>query len=309
MPETIRERLRRILNADPAQRIAQPDRARQPIETAAAPAQPPAAASAPAASKPVVTAPSDVTQVSARAVPSIEPAQPERATTTPAPMIEPVAADVQPAPVAPRPNDRVGAGDIAEAQAFIESLRQKMAALAEDFALGRINRQQFESVYVHYREQRQMVESLLTSMTSSTWRKAVAEGETAVLLRRSTAKVLSYALYDNDSSLLLASHGSFKIDPAVVVPMLSAYRSAAQEAFGAGIRDSEIEGGRWLTFLPGRYTTLIVLFSIQPAREQLEMLEDLHRDFETANAEALLHGQGQAAAEQFMRLWAIGRGA
>jgi hypothetical protein len=209
-----------------------------------------------------------------------------------------------------RPIKHDSLGDINEARTFIENLRQKMAALAEDFALGRINRQQFESVYGHYREQRQMVESLLTSMSSSAWRRAVAEGETAMLLKRSTAKVMSCAIYANASGVPLASSGNFKIDPAIIVPMLSAYRSATAEAFGAGLRNSQIEGGHWLTFIPGRFTTFMALFTLEPAREQLTLLEDLHRDFETASADKLQHDsieESRLAAEQFLNLWALGR--
>ncbi len=310
MPDSIRDRLRRILNGNPAQRMAQPDQIRRAIEKVGPPIEP--------AAKPIEVAPQPIAPPVSSASAVTHPARPNVKTvetplsepTVPIRPIElPAADDPYQSPTVLRPIDHSMVGDVAEAQAFIENLREKMAALAEDFAAGRINRQQFESVYVHYREQRQMIEGLLTSMTSSAWRKAVAEGETAILLKRSTAKVLSYALYENDSSILLASSGDFKIDPAVVVPMLSAYRSATAEAFGAGIRNSEIEGGRWLTFIPGRQTTFIVLFSIQPARGQLDMLEDLHRDFETANAGNIAEGKGQEAAEQFVRLWSLGRGA
>jgi hypothetical protein len=367
MPDSIRDRLRRILNGDPAQRMAQTDQIRRaidvqpatpliesaarsapidrpkPDQSSAAPsasAAKPIEAAAPRASipEPIASIANSI-EAAAPMKPAIEPVASTRPPTAPAvssstavtqpslpkvnvtaqssndrtvpmrPIDLPAADDPYQSPAVLRPIDHSMVGDVAEAQAFIENLREKMAALAEDFAAGHINRQQFESVYVHYREQRQMIEGLLTSMTSSAWRKAVAEGETAILLKRSTAKVLSYALYENDSSILLASSGDFKIDPAVVVPMLSAYRSATAEAFGAGIRNSEIEGGRWLTFIPGRQTTFIVLFSIQPARGQLDMLEDLHRDFETANAGIISEGKGQEAAEQFVRLWSLGRGA
>jgi hypothetical protein len=289
MADSIRDRLRRILNGNPNQRLAQPDRASSAIRAASR--------------SEVNTMPIEQTSAPIRPAASLDATVPTRP-------IDPMPAEVHQTPAMLRPLKPDSLGDVNEARAFIENLRQKMAALAEDFATGRINRQQFESVYGHYREQRQMVESLLNSMTSSAWRRAVAEGETAMLLKRSTAKVMSYAIYANLSGVLLASSGNFKIDPAVVVPMLSAYRSATAEAFGAGIRNSEIEGGHWLTFVPGRFTTFIALFTLEPAREQLTLLEDLHRDFETANAVTLQHGEIeeiQTAAEQFLNLWSLGR--
>ena len=72
--------------------------------------------------------------------------------------------------------------------------------------------------------------------------------------------------------------------------MLSAFRSATTEIFGAGLKSSEIEGGRWLCFVPGAHTTLVVLFSLEPARLQLELLEQLHRHFERANQPAFDSG-------------------
>jgi hypothetical protein len=44
--------------------------------------------------------------------------------------------------------------------------------------------------------------------------------------------------------------------------------------------------------VPGEHTTLIVLFSIEPARLQLELLEQLHRHFERANRPAFESGTG-----------------
>lgn len=324
MPETIRDRLRRILNGDPARRFAATDWAARPPEAITLPVDTAARPIGPAA-------PSRTEQRTGSSVESARPTSIEKPASQPAavtqPMsrvklssdatvptrpIDPMPPEIHQTPTALRSIKHDSVGDAAEAQAFIENLRQKMASLAEDFAMGRINRLHFESVYAHYREQRQMVESQLMSMSSSAWRRAVAEGETASLLKRSTAKVLSYALYTAERRVLLASNGNFKIDPAMIVPMISAYRSVTAEAYGAGIHNSEIDGGHWLTFVPGRFTTFIVRFTLQPAREQLTMLEDLLRDFETANANTLRHGEigeTQLAAEQFLNLWALGRSA
>jgi hypothetical protein len=128
---------------------------------------------------------------------------------------------------------------------------------------------------------------------------------TGILRERHTARIVSYAIYDNNTSLPLASVGEFLIDTSLLVPMLSSFRSAATEMFGAGLRSTEIEGGRWLCFVPGEFTTLIVLFSVEPARTQLTLIEDLHRDFEVANHAALVSGRGMEAAELFTRLWAL----
>jgi hypothetical protein len=81
--------------------------------------------------------------------------------------------------------------------------------------------------------------------------------------------------------------GQFELDPELVVPMLSSYRAATREIFGAGMRSSQIEGGRWLCFVPGEFTTLMALFSTSPASRQLDSLEELHKLFERANRNLL----------------------
>jgi hypothetical protein len=215
---------------------------------------------------------------------------------TPAAPLEEVVLPATP----PMPTDMTGA------RAYQAELQRKMTTLAEDFSLGKINRRQFEAVYTHYREQRQLIDALINSMSSDTWRKAVSEGQTGALLQRNAAQVLSYALYDNTTNLPLAMSNRFKLDAALIAPLLAAYRAAATD-LGAKINSSEIEGGRWLCFVPGHYTTFVVLFSLEPAHAQLTFLEDLHHDFELANAKRLSQGKGRECAEQFMQLWVLER--
>jgi hypothetical protein len=189
---------------------------------------------------------------------------------------------------------------------FLQELRAKMARLAEDFAQGKLNRKQFQEIYSHYQKQRQAVESAIVGASGADqWRSSIVTGTTGVLRERHAAVVMAYAIYDNTSSLPLASVGRFRIDAGLLIPMLSSFRSAATEIFGAGLRSTEIEGGRWLCFVPGYHTTLMVLFSVEPARVQLTLIEDLHRDFEVANRATLSGGRGREAAELFTRLWAL----
>jgi hypothetical protein len=48
-------------------------------------------------------------------------------------------------------------------------------------------------------------------------------------------------------------------------------------------------------FVPGRYSTLVVLFSVEPARTQLNMLNDLQGHFESANERLLVQGVQDAS--------------
>jgi hypothetical protein len=90
--------------------------------------------------------------------------------------------------------------------------------------------------------------------------------------------------------------GEFQVDPALLVPMLSSYQSAATEIFRAGMRSSAMANGQWLSFVPGKHTTLIALFSLEPSANQLDTVERMHRDFEAANRAALQAGNADPKA-------------
>jgi hypothetical protein len=175
-----------------------------------------------------------------------------------------------------------------QAEQYLQRLQQKVNQLAEDFAEGAINREQFQRLYEHYQRERRGVENLLAMETSDdALRAAIGEGQSIVIRKQHVARAQGYAIYENDSGMPVTTLGKFELDPALVVPMLSSFRAAAQEIFGGGIRSTAIEGGRWLCFVPGELTTLLALFTTEPAQKQMAYIEDLHRLFEKANRHKL----------------------
>jgi hypothetical protein len=173
-------------------------------------------------------------------------------------------------------------------EVYLERVQAKINRLAEEFAAGIINQAQFQELFQHYRREKQTVQRWLKiAPESDAWKGSTTEGKSVIIRAGHEAKVLGYAIYENDSGMPLNTIGQFELEPELVVPMLSSYRAATREIFGAGMRSSEIEGGRWLCFVPGELTTLMALFSTSPASRQLESLEDLHRLFEKANRNLL----------------------
>lgn len=171
-----------------------------------------------------------------------------------------------------------------QAREYLDRVQAKITRLAEEFAAGSINRAQFNELFEHYQRERRTIESWLDSSGErDDWRKAASEGKSVIIRRRYTAGVLGYAIYENDSGMPLSTIGKFEIDPALAVPMLSSFRSATAEIFGGGVRSTQIEGGRWLCFVPGEMTTLMALFTTEPATQQVKLLEELHSLFERAN--------------------------
>jgi hypothetical protein len=176
-----------------------------------------------------------------------------------------------------------------EAESYLERVQEKISKLAEEFASGTINRDQFQQLFDHYQRERNAIQNWMsTAALSDDWKDISNEGKSIVIRTKHTAKVLGYAIYENESGMPLNTIGDFEIDPALAVPMLSSYRAATKEIFGGEMRSTQIEGGKWLCFVPGRATTMLALFNTEPAGRQLEIMEDLHRLFEQANRRHLV---------------------
>lgn len=176
--------------------------------------------------------------------------------------------------------------DWTRAKHYMQKVESKIDKLAEDFANGTINRAQFKELYTHYQRELRSVGQVLEH-DPQTWQQSITEGKSVMIRRRHSARAEAYAIYENTSGIPLKTLGKFTIDPDLLVPMLSSYRSVAQEIFGAGIRTTQTEGGRWLCFVPGEATTMLAVFTNEPAGRQLEHLGNLHKLFELANRPAL----------------------
>jgi hypothetical protein len=182
---------------------------------------------------------------------------------------------------------------VAKARDYLEQVPQKMERLAEDFASGKVNTTQFQELYAHYQQERRIVEQTLEETPeAAAWRATVAkeEGESAIIRRRHAARILGYAIYLNTTTLPLRTVGKYDIDARLVASMLDSFRTHAEEQPEQQMRGIEIGESRWVGFVPGQYTTLMVLFSVEPARTQLDMLRDLQAHFERANQQLLVRG-------------------
>jgi hypothetical protein len=201
------------------------------------------------------------------------------------PAIPPPAAPASP-PASVEGSEELQGHDLALAQARerLNKVQEKINKTAEEFAEGLVNRAQFQELFDHYqRERRTILAWIETASDVPNWRELAAEGRSMIIRRQHKARVLGYAICEQQSGLPLRSIGEFEVDPELVVPMLTAYRSATQEIFGGGMRSTEIEGGHWLCFVTGEFCLLMVLFSNEPARKDLEGLDELLRTFERMN--------------------------
>lgn len=187
-----------------------------------------------------------------------------------------------------KPNNSESDDTIQQAEEYLSRVQEKMNRLAEEFAAGKINRDQFQELFTHYQRERRMIESWVeVAPESEAWQKATTEGMSVVIRKQHRARILGYSIYSNESGMPIVTVGRFEVDAALVVPMLSSYRSATEEIFGAGMSSSEIGNGRWLCFVPGKISTIMAIFSTEPAPKQMDSLNELHRLFESANRHLL----------------------
>jgi hypothetical protein len=195
-----------------------------------------------------------------------------------------------------------------EAFAFRERVELKLHKLAADFNSGTINRAQFRDLYAHYQGQLQSIEQVIeASQASEDWKARVTEGQSIFIRRQHLPRARGYAIFENESGMPISTLGRFELDPALLIPMLASYRSAAKEAFGAGTRSTEMEDGRWMCFVPGEYTTLLAVFSAEPASKQLQFLGQLHEHFEQANRRHLAHSPVNSAELIFPHEYYLGQ--
>jgi hypothetical protein len=171
----------------------------------------------------------------------------------------------------------------------IRRLRVKMAKVATEFAEGKINQAQFEAIYKRYQDQRAITESLLArDPETNAWKHVLSEGPTSFLRSQHEAHLQAYVLYLNRTAKTVLTHGEIKISPQVMKETVQKLRASKE----TGVRFAEASDDRWLAYIPGRYTTAIAIYTNEPTSFQLQMVGDLHRDFETAN-------QRNLASEKF----------
>lgn len=180
-------------------------------------------------------------------------------------------------------------------------LEEKMARITRELAEGRINRAQFQAIYTHYSEQSTVIRRLIErDPHSQAWRRVAVEGHTRFLRQQYAAVVEGILIYDQGSGQVMRTLGRFALPADLLIALLEDLRQGHSQEADETPHSTQIEGGRWLSFVSGAYTTTIVLFSAEPSGEQLRRQAALHREFERLNRRWLMGGQ--TAPERFPSL-------
>lgn len=178
------------------------------------------------------------------------------------------------------------------AQAVIDQVRGKMRQLADEFAAGEINRDQFYKIYAHYQSQINLASGLLDDVNTQA-PAGLESGETISIRRQLTALARAAVVYYHASGEFLEIIGDVDI-PTADITGPCADLAARVQRFGAADTITRQVGRDWLLFTPGAYSTAVMIFSAEPVMGQIAIAQNMHHDFEVANEAALVSGQTRA---------------
>ncbi|MFQ3534423.1 MAG: hypothetical protein SNJ58_00965 [Aggregatilineales bacterium] len=171
----------------------------------------------------------------------------------------------------------------AAAEAMIAQLRKKLRDLANEFANGDINREQFHTLYERYQSQINLAALAADEYAA---RPAGSADETIAIRRNLSGKALAMAVYHYRSGRFIETLGAFAVPYADV---RSTLKELAERAAEGEILEPQTYPYKehYLLFVAGRYTASIMVFSHEPVVRQITTVQNMHTDFEVANAAVL----------------------
>jgi hypothetical protein len=190
-------------------------------------------------------------------------------------------------------SDTVMTGDSAtKGRAFKAQVEQKIQALLEEFADGKLSREQFQAIYERYNSQLLLAEQALRSANPDVVIGMAQGGPPTIATKEAyMGKAMGMMIYNNQNGMLIETLGDISVPAEKIAPtlndfsqMMAGNRPVERQAKKIGTRE-------WLLFVGGHYTTVVCLFHNEPSPEQCREIERLHHDFELANRWFLRSGQ------------------
>jgi hypothetical protein len=172
---------------------------------------------------------------------------------------------------------------LAQKEQFRAHIWEKVQLSLGEFAAGRISREQFHAMYEYYNAQLQLAEESLRRG----YGQRPQGGMTYAVRQAHMGKAVGLLIFHNASGRLIETLGQFDIATASIAPILNDLSLLNREGTAAVRQVRHYDARRWLLFSPAAHTTVVTLFHHEPSQAQMDEMERLHRDFETANLTAL----------------------
>lgn len=172
-------------------------------------------------------------------------------------------------------------------QAALSHIRLRLKAATKEYSSGRLNAVQFNAIYRHYTEKRQIIERLVArDPETDAWKAAASPGKTGFIRDRFEARPLYYVIFRKGDTQPLAANGKIpKAAARQIFTLLQTFWKT--NTWRRGLARKQIGDGMWLVLMVGEMSLTIVIYFLQPSVLQLNQLRDLHADFERANKKAL----------------------
>lgn len=174
-----------------------------------------------------------------------------------------------------------------EAEAFKNAVAAKMEKLINEFAEGKLSREQFQVIYDRYSNQLEIAEQAMRTGRLDEIYESRNSTSTVAMRDAYEGKATGLMIYHHRSGTILETLGNFAPPMAIIQPMLD--RFAAQLAENKFIDDyvEKIGDREWVLYVPGRFTIVVTTFLNEPSEKQSQKIAQLHRDFEKANRHRL----------------------
>ncbi|MBL8132476.1 MAG: hypothetical protein JNL42_11510 [Anaerolineae bacterium] len=176
---------------------------------------------------------------------------------------------------------------------FKATTQAKIDGVLNEYAAGRISREQFDAVYAHYASQLDLAEAALEESNAGLIEGAA--GKTVGVRQSWLGKARGVLIYHRRSRQFLEALGSFDVQREAFIEQFRRTVASAPGKTGVFFRKESIESGRWLLYTAGKHTLVVTLFGHEPSPAQIAVMQRLHGDFETAN-QHLIDGESIAAA-------------
>lgn len=174
-----------------------------------------------------------------------------------------------------------------EAKAFRALLEEKIQNLVEEFANGKISREQFHILYERYNGRLAIANQALLSGNPEAIQIAQSGPPTMLVRDMYQGKAIGMVIYHNKSGRILETLGDFDAPETKVAGILKEISQKMAENAYLDHRLEKLDRQKWMLFAPRTFSTVVTIFLNEPAVAQMRDIERLHHDFETANHTSL----------------------
>ncbi len=167
-------------------------------------------------------------------------------------------------------------------QAFKEEIQQKISNVLEEFAQGKLNREQFHAIYERYNSQLELADKALDTDAS-----LPNDGSTIAIREKFMGKAQGLIIFSNKTGNIIETLGEFGMSMTELIPVLDEFTTEWQAGHVIDRAMRQTKNDQWLLFAAGKHTIIATLFTNEPSGYQIDVIRRMHQEFEEANQSLL----------------------